>query len=220
MVRSWGRRSVVSAVLAGVVLVGAGCTQTTAGSAVRAVPPLVVGSQQVSDRVGAELANITEDRVPPPRVEVDPAECAVPAGPSTVTVYSAGWTQYHLVTMQEAADFWEHSVTQTAGKYPDEAAAKKVFDALNTGLAECTGRATVTDALDESTAVWTFAVDSTDGDATRWIATQADGNDWACYREARLTGQWVVQVAVCQVGNGRPAATSITEALVKKVTAT
>ncbi|WP_264062321.1 sensor domain-containing protein, partial [Mycolicibacterium hippocampi] len=41
--------------------------------------------------------------------------------------------------VQEAADYWDHSVTQTAGKYPDEAAARTVFDALVAGVRDCTG---------------------------------------------------------------------------------
>lgn len=199
-------------------MITAGCTHMVDGAAVKAVPPLVVGVAQVGELVGAELANTTADLEPPPPLTVDPADCAVAAGPSTTSVYTTGWTQYHLVTMQEAADRWDHSVTQTAGKYPDEAAAKQVFAALVAGVQACP-RATATDALDESTAEWTFIVEKSDtADLAQWTATQDGAHDWACHREARRTGQWVVQVAVCQVGNGRPAVTAITEQLTANVT--
>lgn len=199
------------------VAVAAGCTQIVDGAAVKAVPPLVVGATQVGELVGGDLANTTADVSPPPPVAVDPGGCAVLAGPSTTTVYTPGWTQYHLVTMQEAADYWDHSVTQTVGQYPDEAAAEQVFAALVSGLSGCS-RATATDALDGSTAAWTYTVEET-GDAAvaRWTATQDDGHDWACFRDARVAGAWVVQVAVCQVGNGRPAASAIADQLTANV---
>ncbi|HLR99759.1 MAG TPA: sensor domain-containing protein [Mycolicibacillus parakoreensis] len=198
----------------------AGCTHLVDGTAVKAVPALAVGATEVGELVGAELANTTADVAPPEPVTVDPKDCAVAAGPSTTAVYTPGWTQYHLVTMQEAADYWDHSVTQTAGKYPDEAAARTVFDALVAGVRDCTGdtRATATDALDESTSTWTFHFDGEpDQTAARWTAAQDGSHDWSCFREARLTGAWVVQSAVCQVGNGRPAATALAEQVAANV---
>lgn len=218
MVRSRGRLRATS-VVAVLAVLGAGCTQTVDGRAVKETPPLVVGVAQVEGIVGAQLANTTADRVPPEPVTVDPADCAVAAGPSTTAVYTPGWSQYHLVTMQEAADRWDHSVTQTAGKYPDEAAAGGVFSALTAGLQTCT-RATATDALDDSTAEWTFTVETPGPDTTRWTATQVDADGWACFREARRTGSWVVQTAVCQVGNGAPAATDLLDRLAENVAGT
>ncbi|WP_156628524.1 sensor domain-containing protein [Mycobacterium sp. 1274756.6] len=218
MVSSGGglRAAGVVAVLA---VVGAGCTQNVDGRAVKETPPLVVGVAEVEGLVGAQLANTTADRVPPEPVTVDPADCAVAAGPSTTAVYTSGWTQYHLVTMQEAADRWDHSVTQTAGKYPDDAGATNVFSALTADLQTCS-RATATDALDDSTAEWTFTVETPGPDTTRWTATQVDTDGWACYREARRTGAWVVQTAVCQVGNGAPAAADLLDRLAENVAGT
>lgn len=206
-----------------VLALSTGCTQVIDGTAVKAIPALAVGATQVGELVGAELANTTADVAPPEPVTVDPKDCAVAAGPSTTAVYTPGWTQYHLVTMQEAADYWDHSVTQTAGKYPDEAAARTVFDALVAGVRGCAGdtSATATDALDGSTSTWTFQLDEDAGDAgdtvARWTAAQDGSHDWSCFREARLTGAWVVQSAVCQVGNGRPAATALAEELAANV---
>lgn len=203
-----------------VLALSTGCTQVIDGTAVKAIPALAVGATQVGELVGAELANTTADVAPPEPVTVDPKDCAVAAGPSTTAVYTPGWTQYHLVTMQEAADYWDHSVTQTAGKYPDEAAARTVFDALVAGVRGCAGdmSATATDALDGSTSTWTFQLDEDAGDTVaRWTAAQDGSHDWSCFREARLTGAWVVQSAVCQVGNGRPAATTLAEELAANV---
>lgn len=191
-----------------------------AGTGGKAEPPLMVNAKQAGKIVGADLGNTTRDGAPPPPIEVDPSDCGVAAGPSTRSVYTDGWTQYHLVTMREASDYWDHSITQTAGKYADEASASRVFDALNAGLKECVGpNAAVTDVLDDATSEWTFSVDSAETAALRWVATQADGNDWSCFRDARLVRSWVVQVAVCQAGNGRPAATAIAERLSKNVSA-
>jgi hypothetical protein len=112
--------------------------------------------------------------------------------------------------MQEADDYWDHSVTQTVARYPDQRAAEKVFDGLTAWLNRCLDKPAVsTDTLDESQSQWRFIVEHAGANTARWTATQTDGDNWGCYHEARLTGSWVLQVAVCQVGNGQPTAVNI-----------
>lgn len=194
-----------------------GCGQTVQGAPVVALPGNVVDVATVNRILGAPLANATVDEAPPSEIDVSPGSCSIAAGPSTTAVYDKGWTQYRLVTMQEAPDYWDHSVTQTVGRYGSARDAAKVFQALTSGLRECSGEVTSTDALDEVASTWTFDVTDSGSDSVVWTATQTDADsEWACFRQARLTGSTVVQVAVCQVGNGAPAAAQLADELVAK----
>jgi hypothetical protein len=205
----------VAAALAAATL--SACGQTVQGAPVQALPGDVVDAATVNRILGVPLANSTVDDSPPDRIDVAPSSCVVAAGPSTTAVYDDGWTRYQLVTMQEAPDYWDHSVTQTVGHYDTTREASKVFEALTSGLKDCSGEVTSTDALDEVQSTWTFDVTDSADDTVTWTATQTDADsEWACFRQARLTGSSVVQVAVCQVGNGAPAASQLADELVKK----
>ena len=70
---------------------------------------------------------------------------------------------------------------------------------------------------DQSTTKWTYTVDSATANALAWTATQDAGGGWACYRQARLTGPNVLEVAVCEAGNGKPAAAAIADRFVGKL---
>lgn len=195
------------------------CGQTVEGAPMLALPGEIVDAATVNGILGVTLGNTTVDDAPPAEVEVSPSSCSAAAGPSTSAVYADGWTRYHLVTMQEAADYWDHSVTQTVGRYADADEASDVFDALASGLQDCSGEVTSSDALDEVESTWRFDVTDDAKDSVAWTATQVDADsEWACFRQARLTGSTVIQVAVCQVGNGAPAAAQLADALVTKNT--
>ncbi|GAB3891409.1 hypothetical protein GCM10029964_064530 [Kibdelosporangium lantanae] len=176
---------------------------------------VVLSQDEVSAAVGATLRSEAGVSEPPPTLTVDPTTCEVAAGPTSQSVYTPGWTVYWSVTDQDLDDVADHSVTQVLGIYPDHDKAGAVFRNLSDGLARCK-RAMRSDADQDSTN-WDYKVGTGTPDALSWTATQVDADGWACYREARLRQNAVVQVAVCQAGDGRPAAAKIADQLATRV---
>jgi hypothetical protein len=102
------------------------------------------------------------------------------------------------------------------GVYPDEAGAKAAFGTLTGGLAQCP--TAVRANLDHGTAKWTYKVDTTVTDSVAWTASQDGGDGWACARQARRKGNALVQVSVCQAGDGRQAAAAVVDRFTGRVT--
>jgi len=172
----------------------------------------MLGVDEVSARVGTELLNGGSTSEPPPPLSADPATCAVAVGPATQSVYAPGWTAFWSQTFSDANG--DHTVTQVLGLYPDDGQAGKVFATLTDGVKGCTS-AVRTD--EESTSKWVYAVDTADSGALVWTATQDAADGWACYRHARLKGKVVLQVAVCEVGNGKQAVAKIADQFAGRV---
>lgn len=219
-------RTFAGGLAVGAVLVGllSACTSPVGGNA-RSGPttPPVPGTlqasfvpiDQVSSVVGVTLSASTDTGAPPAPLAANPAGCAIAVGPATRQVFTAGWTVFGSVTYQDSPHAADHTVTQTLGRYPDGTQAGAVFTALVNGLKACpTG---VRTDPDQSTTKWTYTVDSATANALAWTATQDAGGGWACYRQARLTGPNVLEVAVCEAGNGKPAAATIADRFAGKL---
>lgn len=145
---------------------------------------------------------------PPAALTVDPQSCAVAAGPATVSGYPEGWTVFLSTTYQDAAGSGDYSVTQTVGAYGSADQASGVFGKLADGVKGCQS-ATRTDG--NNSVKWNYTVDTTSADTLAWKAEQDSGGGWACFRQARLKGKDVAQVAVCEGGDGKAATARIAD---------
>ncbi|KDN87255.1 hypothetical protein KCH_09720 [Kitasatospora cheerisanensis KCTC 2395] len=219
--RSWSRWWAASAVAVLLVAVAAGVVwwQWPAGDE---EPPVVAGTVQavvlpadeVSKAVGSTLNALTRASEPAPPLAADPPGCSVAVGPATSVVYQGGWTAFVSVAQQDAADAADHTATQTVGRYADADSAGEVFGTLTDGVKACT--AAVRDASGASASRWTYRVSRATDSVLSWTATQDQGGGWACYREARLTGSTVLQAAVCQAGDGGPAARTLADRMAER----
>jgi hypothetical protein len=204
------------AAVAAVALVSA-CTSQVGGTPTAYRIPgttqaSMLGVDEVSALVGTALMNGGNTSEPPPPLSADPATCVVAVGPATQSVYVRGWTAFWSQIFSDANG--DHTVTQVLGLYPDDGQAGKVFATLTDGIKACTS-AVRTD--EENTSKWTYAVDTTDSGTLAWTATQDAADGWACYRQARLKGKAVLQVAVCETGNGKQAAAKIADQFAGRV---
>lgn len=224
---NWGRlaTAAVSAVTVAVTLglVG-GCTSSVDGAprsnpSVHLVPGTIqasfVSMDAVSSMVGVTLESSSGSSQPPAPLPGDPASCAVAVGPGTQSVYGPGWTVFGSAMYQDSDSVADHAVTQVLGKYSTAAQAATVFATLTDGIKGCPSA--VRTNADQSSSTWTYEVSTATSDALSWTATEAAADGWACYREARLKGAAVLQVAVCEAGDGQSAAQQIAGQFAGKV---
>ncbi|NUR58606.1 MAG: sensor domain-containing protein [Catenulispora sp.] len=151
---------------------------------------------------------------PPPALTADPKSCEVAVGPATVSGYTPGWTVFLSTTYQDAAGTGAYSVTQTVGAYGSADQASGVFGKLGDGVKGCQS-ATRTDG--NSSVKWNYTVDTASADTLVWKAEQDSGGGWACFRQARLKGKDVVQVAICEAGDGKAATARIADQLTSRL---
>jgi PknH-like protein len=175
----------------------------------------VLGADEVSRLVGVTLTAESRLNEPPPSLKAEPANCAVAVGPSTQSAYTRGWTSFLSVTYEDSDDVADHSVTQVLGVYPDAGKAAEVFRALADGVRGC-AEAVRTDG-DQEASKWAYQVRTTTSDALAWTAVQDSADDWACHRQARLKGNTVLQVSVCQAGDGQAAAREVADQFAARV---
>ncbi|MGY0235397.1 sensor domain-containing protein [Longispora urticae] len=175
----------------------------------------VLTPNEASALAGVRLTAGASGSEPPPPLAADPSDCAVAVGPGTRSVYARGWKTYLASTYQDARNVEDHLVTQVLGVYDDADEAGRVFRTLTEGLRSCP-QATRTDQ-DQSTSNWVYTVEKSDTDTLSWTAAQDPGDGWVCYRQARRKGKAVLQVAVCQAGDGRRAAAQLADAFAAKV---
>lgn len=183
------------------------------------VQATVLSPDEVGAAVGVTLRATTSSHEPPPPLEADSPACAAAVGPATTTVYERGWSRFYSVTYQDSDEVAEHVVTQVLGAYPDREKAAEAFRALST-VDGCNDAERT--AIDERTKAeivsnWYYDVYSSTQDRLIWIAYQDDGDIWACYRQARLMERMLLQVAVCEAGDGAPATAAIADQLARRV---
>src|SRR5205807_7021626 len=119
------------------------------------------------------------------------------------------------VTYQDSDSVADHAVTQVLGRYPAADQAATVFGTLVNGIKGCASA--VRTNADQSTSTWTYAVDTGTADTLVWTATEQAANGWACYRQAQQKGTTVLEVAVCEAGDGLPAAQQIATQFARNV---
>jgi hypothetical protein len=171
---------------------------------------------EASRLAGTTLVSGPRSNQPPAAMTASASKCAVAVGPATQSVYGHEWTAFLSATYQDAGGSGAYAVNQVIGVFPDSTKARAAFQTLTTGLARCTS-ATRTDEAGRTT-TWSYTAYPATPAAVVWTATQNAGAGWACYRQAHLKGTSLIQVGVCEAGNGKPAASKIAEALSGKVT--
>jgi PknH-like protein len=175
----------------------------------------ILTPDEVSTAVGITLISQATVDQPPPALAAEPASCAVAVGPATATAYTTGWTVFLSSTYQDSAGVGDYTVTQSIGVYGDAGKASDVLKTLGDGVKGCPS-ATRTGA-DKSSVKWNYSVDSAASGSLAWSASQDSGGGWACYRQARLKGKDVIEVAVCEGGDGKSAAARIADQVVANV---
>lgn len=162
--------------------------------------PVIAGPQ--ADQVPAEVA-------------VTPLACAAAAGPSTQAVYGHSWTRFLSATYTDAGGSGGYTVNQVVGGFSSSNGASAAFGRLTGGLAQCSSSTTTGQA--GRTTKWAYKTYPATPIAVAWTAAQADGGGWSCYHQAQLSGKALVQVAICEGGNGAPATSALVGALSRKV---
>ncbi len=214
------RRTVLVIALA-VLLVAAGGVTWAMWPTSKAAPPAasplhvvpgtvqaaVLTPDEVSKAIGTTVIAGPQTDQPPAALTADPALCAVAVGPATASGYTSGWTVFLSTTYEDSAGSGDYTVTQTVGVYGSADQATSVFGKLGDGVKGCPS-ATRTDP-NQSPVKWDYSVGTATSDTLVWTATQESGGGWACYRQARLKGKDVVQVAVCEGGAGGSAAAQV-----------
>jgi hypothetical protein len=195
-----------------VLMVGAGATWWLWPSGTHVVPGTVQASVVSADDASMALGQTLQSQhgisEPPPALPADPANCAVAVGPTTQAVYANGWTTFGSVTYQDSDSEANHTVTQVIGLYSTSDEARQVFGTLSDGMKNCTSAVRAGGGGGQRASKWFYAATKNTADTVSWQATQDAGDGWACYRQARLKGRAVLQVAVCEAGDGsQPAAT-------------
>ncbi|MEO3777200.1 sensor domain-containing protein [Micromonospora sp. B11E3] len=175
----------------------------------------VLDAEEVSRLVGVTLASDVSASEPQPPLTADPPRCVMAVGPATQAVYGRGWTAFLSATYQDSEAVPDNTVTQVVALYPDGDQAGKVFRSLAEGVRICNS-AVRTDP-NQTTSSWTYQLGATGSDIVTWTATQDGAGGWACHRQARLKGTAVLQVAVCQAGDGGPAAAKILDRFADRV---
>ncbi|MFF7154001.1 sensor domain-containing protein [Streptomyces sp. NPDC008139] len=164
---------------------------------------------EASRLTGMTLTSGPRAGEPAPALAADPSSCRVAVGPTTEAVFGKDWTAFLSATYQDAGGLGDYTVTQAVGVYPDSEKARAVLRTLTAGIGSCPS-AVRTDQ-DGRTSPWTYRVDGTAVNGVAWTAVQDGGNGWACYRRAQLKGKSLVQVGICEAGDGRPTVQALTE---------
>ncbi len=175
----------------------------------------VLSPDRVSSLLGTTLSAGDSVAEPASAPTVDPAACAVAAGPGSQAVYARGWTQFESITYQDSIADASHLVTQIIGNYGANGQAATVFKALADGVKGCTTAATATGA--SGVVKWTYDLETSTAATVTWKSLQVDGGGWACYHEAGLKGKAVLQVTVCEPGDGTAATVAIADQFSAKV---
>jgi len=207
---------VVGSLTVGVVGLWIGATRTSQAADV--VPGTlqaeVLSTSQVSSLLGTTLLSGDSTAAPASAPTVDPASCAAAGGPGSQAVYASGWTRFESITYQDSKTDASHTATQIIGEYGNAAQAAAVFKTLATGVKGCAAD-TITGA--SGTNKWRYTAGTAAADAVTWKSAQLDGGGWACYHHADLKGVAVLQVTVCEPGDGTAATEAIASRFADKV---
>jgi hypothetical protein len=171
---------------------------------------------QVGQLAGTTVVSGPRSDQPHVAITASPTQCAVAVGPATQSVYGHTWSAFLSATYTDPDDTGSYTVDQVVGVFPDSAHASAAFKALTSGLSQCKST-TRTDQAGRTTK-WTYTSESPTSVAAVWTATQQNATaGWACFHQARLKGSSLIQVAVCEGGDGQPAAGRLADALTGKV---
>ncbi|MGW3167908.1 sensor domain-containing protein, partial [Streptomyces sp. NPDC001142] len=175
----------------------------------------LLGPDSVSRVAGTTVVAGAQSNRPHDPLTVSPSACAVAAGPTTQSVYGQVWTAFVSATYKDAGATGAYTVNQVIGVFPDSAKADAAFATLTKGLNACSS-STRTDQ-DGRTSKWMYKAQPSTQVAVAWTAAQDGNANWACSHQARVNGTSLVQVTVCQAGDGQPTAAKLADKLTRKV---
>ncbi|MEV4615481.1 sensor domain-containing protein [Kitasatospora sp. NPDC049258] len=176
----------------------------------------LLSADSVSRLAGTTVVAGPQSDRPHTALNVAPSDCAIAAGPTTQSVFGQGWKAFLSATYQDAGGTGAYTVNQTFGVFPDTDTAGTAFQRLTDGLSTCPS-ATVANQSGRSSK-WAYTARPAAENALVWAAAQEGAAGWACVHQARVKGATLVQVAVCQEGDGTSTASKITDELAGKVT--
>ncbi|MFG3055450.1 sensor domain-containing protein [Kitasatospora sp. NPDC048239] len=176
----------------------------------------LLSPDEVSALAGTTLVAGARVGEPAAAPGAEPSTCAAAVGPATKAVYGQAWTTFVSATYGDADGTGDYTATQVIGIYPEAQAAGAALRVLADGLKNCPA-AQRTEA-DGQTSKWTYKTDTVAPETVIWTSVQDAGDGWACYRQARATGRALVQVALCEGGDGTSAVAKIADRLGAKVT--
>jgi hypothetical protein len=176
----------------------------------------ILDPDSVSRLARTTLVSGPQSNRPHAPLTVAPSQCAVAAGPTTQSVYGQAWKAFLSATYQDAGGASAYTVNQVIGVFPDSEKALAAFRTLTDGLTTCPS-STVTDQAGRS-AKWAYTTHAPFAVVVAWKAAQDGAANWACYHQARVKGTSLVQVAVCQSGDGAPTTSKIADELAGQVT--
>ncbi|MFJ9523691.1 sensor domain-containing protein [Kitasatospora sp. NPDC101801] len=176
----------------------------------------LLSPDEVSALAGTTFVAGARAGEPAAALGAEPKTCAAAVGPATKAVYGQDWTAFVSATYGDAAGAGDYTATQVIGVYPEAGAAGAALRVLADGLKNCPTAERA--EADGQTSKWTYTTGSTAPGAVTWKAVQEGGDGWACYRQARATGRALVQVALCEAGDGSSAVAKIADRLAAKVT--
>ncbi|MGV9266858.1 sensor domain-containing protein [Kitasatospora sp. NPDC003701] len=176
----------------------------------------LLSADSVSRLAGTTVVAGPRSDRPHAPLDAAPSECAVAAGPTTQAVYGQAWKAFLSATDQDSARTGGYTVNQVLGVFPEAEKAGAAFQTLTEGLAKCPS-ATVTGQAGRSSK-WVYTVRPTTEVAVAWTAAQDGSAGWACYHQAWVKGTSLVQVSVCQAGDGEATSWKVADELTKKVT--
>ena len=179
------------------------------------VQAAVLTPDEVSKVVGTTVVAGPVANQPPAALPADPSSCALAVGPATVSFYTPGWTVFLSATYVDSTGAGEYTVTQTVGVYGSADQASGVFGKLGDGLKNCPSA--TRKEPDQGSVKWNYTVATADAQTVAWTAAQDSGGGWSCYRQARLKGKDVMQVAVCEGGDGKAAAQQVADQFAARV---
>lgn len=171
--------------------------------------------ESVSRLARTTLVSGPRSNQPHAPITVSPSNCAVAVGPSTESVYGHGWSAFVSATYQDTGGTGAYTVNQVIGVFPDRGKAGAAFKTLTAGLTRCPS-STRTDQAGR-TSKWDYTTNPATQVAVAWTAAQSGGAGWACYHQARLKGMSLLQVTVCEAGDGRLVTSKLADALSGKV---
>lgn len=181
------------------------------------VQATVLSADEVSSLAGTTIVPAASSSVPPAPLGADKPLCVVAVGPATRAVYGDAWTGFLSVTYQDVARKGSITVTQVAAVFPSADGATAAFKTLNGGLAGCES-SSVIDKSGRGTQ-WQYKVGAQAPTSISWTATQDNGggSGWACHHQARVAGVTLLQVAVCDAGNGDAIAAKVADKFAARV---
>lgn len=197
-----------------------GCAQTVAGSAVwnpaQSIKPLraddadqiMIGPAQLRDVVGVKLQTDADQSQPIPGSSAVPACSALDAAGMAAFI-GDGWSGFHVLLFTDG-DRHEHVVAEAVAVYPEAHTAAAAFSQGTKDAKACDGQRALSAGGD---AAWKFTVPEANSDTVRWSKQQIGiPMSWACYGEARLRNNAVVQAMACAADDsGQTTVTTMTD---------